>query len=336
VAGAAVAIGVMGGQVVGAAGVTAAVTNAPDHTSVPVHRASGGTGHTTAPPIVSGSRAGGLPTSIPASLGVAPTGPPAFLVAPGTEAQVAQDLIAAIDAQSNGAYAIAATPDNLTLIESWMANEGGLWADNPLNTSLGTGRYPHQITTGGQDTGIPIFPDIATGIGATAKTLLSNPAYAAILAVLGQGDAACGTFARAVIDSPWAASHYGHDPSRFCGSTGGAGTVPLTTACLRLPDRGKRSALRAAREPGACGHFATHGSRSGGRATKAGHGSSGDRPTTHGGGVRRTRSHQRAGLRTAPSAQTTETPWSFAHTAPARSVVRVAGRTTHRAGGRRR
>jgi hypothetical protein len=205
---------------------------------------------------------------------------------PTTEAQVAENLIAAIDAQSKGAYAIAASPGNVSLLESWMANEGGLWADNPLNTSLDAARYPHQFTTGGDDTGIPIFPDIQIGVEATATTLLSNGAYASILGVLGQGDADCEAFARAVIDSPWATSHYGHDPARFCGPTATSGTssVPVVTACLRLPVRGARSALRASRMPGACGRFAGHAN--GARPSQTGsarHGATRGAPARRGG-----------------------------------------------------
>ena len=157
-------------------------TERPVHDSAPVAHTVTGADVGTAPTPISEPPVAPAPAA-DASLGVAPGGPPAF-VTPTTEAEVAQDLIAAIDAQSNGVYAIAATQDNLSLLESWMANEGGLWADNPLNTSLGTGRYPHQITSGGQDTGIPIFPDIIVGIDATAETLLSNGVYAAILTVL--------------------------------------------------------------------------------------------------------------------------------------------------------
>ena len=49
---------------------------------------------------------------------------------PSTESQVAQDLIAAIDTQSKGTYQIASTTGNVSLIDAWMTNEGGLWADN--------------------------------------------------------------------------------------------------------------------------------------------------------------------------------------------------------------
>jgi hypothetical protein len=125
-------------------------------------------------------------------------------------------LIAAINQKSAGRVAIPVTGDNITLLGRWMANEGGLWADNPLNTSEGSAAYPHQRTASGQDTGIPIFSSMSVGIAATAVTLLSNPSYARILRVLRSGSASCLTFATAVVRSPWASGHYGHDPSGFC------------------------------------------------------------------------------------------------------------------------
>lgn len=309
---AAVVIGVMGGQVVGAAGVTSPPGQVPLSVSPAVHAAT----PAPAAPGLGPEQRAAPPPAAQVSLGVTPKGPPAFVPGPTTESQVAQDLIAAIDAQSKGAWAIAATADNLSLVESWMANEGGLWADNPLNTSLDAGRYPHQITTGGQDTGIPIFPGIALGVEATATTLLSNGAYAGILAVLGQGDAPCDAFARAVIDSPWAASHYGHDPARFCGSSGG--TVPLVTACLRLPHHAKGFALRAAREPGACGRVVTHTARMDARAGTV-HRAAILRTPSHRRGVRYNGSHERAD---APSA-TTRKPRPSAHAAPPTGAVRA-------------
>jgi len=146
-------------------------------------------------------------------------------------AQVAADLIDAVDARSGGRETIVVTPDNVALLETWMSNEGGLWADNPLNTSFDAARYPHQFTTLGVDTGIPIFPDIQVGIDATAATLLSDGAYAGILGVLSEGTATCGAFARAVMASPWAASHYGGDPAHFCGAPVLPVNVVGTAAC---------------------------------------------------------------------------------------------------------
>jgi len=176
---------------------------------------------------------------------------------PTTEAQVATDLIDAVDARSGGRYAIVATPDNVILLETWMDNEGGLWADNPLNTSLDAARYPDQRTTSGEDTGIPIFPDIQIGIDATAATLLSGHVYAGILQILGEGTASCDAFARAVMASPWAASHYGGNPSHFCGASGGF--VPsgiVTTTCLRVRGGTRKGSPRSERMPGACGRAA--------------------------------------------------------------------------------
>jgi hypothetical protein len=226
----------------------------------PAHAASAPIPTTTA---TRSSLSGGTATGNLASAAVVAPGLPAFVSDPGTVAQVAQDLIVTINVQSKGAYAIAATPDNLTLFEAWMANEGGLWANNPLNTSLEAGRYPHQITTTGVNTGIPIFPDIQIGAEATATTLLSNHDYAVILSVLSRGNAPCTDFAQAVIQSPWASSHYGYDPSRFCGGSVGSGGVSVVSACLRLPGRGQRVGGRTVRAPGDCGRYAEHASRVG-------------------------------------------------------------------------
>ncbi len=192
-----------------------------------------------------------------------PAGPGTAAADP-TEAAVAARLIAAIDAASGGRYAIRATPDNVDLLETWMDNEGGLWADNPLNTSLDAARYPHQFTTTGVDTTIPIFPDIQIGIDATATTLLSSSAYRGILWTLSEGTATCGAFAQAVMASPWAASHYGDDASHFCDDQGGPGTPgTVVTACLRVGDGRGRDGRRWQRMPGACGRETAGAGRSG-------------------------------------------------------------------------
>ena len=143
----------------------------------------------------------------------------------GGAAAVARDLINAVDSLSKGVYRIPVTADNVSLLQRWMANEGGLWANNPLNTSLDSAHYPHQFTSGGTNTGIPIFPTMAAGVQATAKTLLDNSVYSHILGQLKSGSASCVAFATAVIHTPWASSHYGYDPSRFC-----QGQIPPTRA----------------------------------------------------------------------------------------------------------
>jgi hypothetical protein len=199
----------------------------------------------------------GASSVVPALLHQPGSAGTAFVADPTTEAEVAVDLVHAIDVQSHGRDDVAVTLDNVALLETWMNNEGGLWADNPLNTSLDASRYPHQITASGVDTRIPIYPDVQIGIAATATTLLSNRAYAGILWVLGEGTASCETFARAVMTSPWAASHYGGNPSHFCGSSGGSGLPgPGTSACLRLRGRSMAGAGRSQRIPGVCGRNA--------------------------------------------------------------------------------
>ena len=137
------------------------------------------------------------------------------------------------------------------------------------------GRTPVLVTTAGDDTSIPIFPDIQIGIDATAATLLSSRAYSAILWTLSEGTATCDAFALGVMASPWAASHYGGDPSHFCGNSGDGGTPGVgVTACLRLRDRAAGAVRRAQRMPGACdGHVtgaAGHGRRGSGRHQRAG------------------------------------------------------------------
>ena len=152
----------------------------------------------------------------PAPVKAPPTSPAPVASAVSGTSPVAISLISVINQKSGGKEAIPVTADNIALLARWMANEGGLWADNPLNTSLHSGGYPHQYTASGQDTGIPIFSNMSVGIDATAATLLSNPSYARILRTLRSGSASCLTFATAVVRSPWASGHYGHDPSGFC------------------------------------------------------------------------------------------------------------------------
>lgn len=145
-----------------------------------------------------------------------PSAPVQTAPASSASAQVAVGLIAAVNQKLGHKDAIPSTLENVALLERWMANEGGLWADNPLNTSLNAAAYPHQRSAGGGDTGIPIFSSMTVGIDATAATLLANPSYAHILRVLRSGRASCLAFATAVVRSPWASGHYDHDPSGFC------------------------------------------------------------------------------------------------------------------------
>jgi hypothetical protein len=242
-------------------------------------------------PVVDGAEHGGQASrhsvvAVPVSLVQPGSAVTPSVVAPSTEAQVAARLIATIDAQSGGRYTIRATADNVALLDTWMDNEGGLWADNPLNTSLDASRYPHQFTAAGQDTRIPIFPDIQMGIDATATTLLSSGAYSAILSTLSEGTATCEVFAVVVMASPWAASHYGGNAAHFCGNQGNPGTPgTVVTACLRVGDRSSRVMRRSERMPGVCGRRATHtglGHRAaGGDRQRRQHKADGSRPPLH-------------------------------------------------------
>lgn len=179
---------------------------------------------------------------------------------------VALSLIATVNRLSHGAYAIPASPANVALLEVWMAHEGGLWADNPLNTSLDASRYPHQFTTAGQNTGIPIYPNLTVGVTETALTLLGNPAYTAILRVLDGGSGSCVAFGTAVVESPWASSHYGHDAGSFCPT----GPAPVLTVRTPIAPRGShKSGTATSHTPSS----PQHGSRRSG-TVRTGQGSS--------------------------------------------------------------
>ena len=190
--------------------VTAPPVTAPPVTAPPVT-----TPPVTAPPVTA------PPVTAPPVTAPPVTAPPPGAGVPGVPAEVAgvaQGIIAAIDQRSPANRQIPATADNIVLLGRWMAMEGGLWANNPLNTDLHAGQFPHQHTSSGNDTGTPIFPTMQVGIENAAATLLGNRAYAPILAQLRSGTASCPAFASAVIRSPWAASHYGHNTAGFCGA----------------------------------------------------------------------------------------------------------------------
>lgn len=196
------------------------------------------------------------------------------------QGSVALSLIDAINRQSHGGYDVPATAANVALLEVWMNHEGGLWANNPLNTSLDASAYPHQFTTAGQDTGIPIYPNMSVGVAHVAATLLGNPAYSDILKVLASGSGSCIAFGTAVVQSPWASSHYGHNAASFCpsgqttdvvapvgGTRGGhraRGSSPAS------PNHAKNGSGPAAAVPTANGPAATVPTVSGGPAMRAG------------------------------------------------------------------
>lgn len=221
----------------------------------------------TAPPLVPGTEAvaSTVPTTVPVSAAAPSVITPIVLPATGRHrghhrassqtlsastgaalaqvppdvAQIASDLIAQIDTQGAGRVHVPDSATNIVLLARWMANEGGLWANNPLNTDLHAGQYPHQFSSSGQDTGTPIYPSMHVGVVNAAATLLGNSAYAPILKSLESRFASCLSFATAVIHSPWAASHYEYDTSRFCSATPSQAVVPRNR-----PGRGRHGRRR--------------------------------------------------------------------------------------------
>jgi hypothetical protein len=301
----------VGALMVGVAIAAVVVPGAMGRTVPTVRHTSSPSGHG----VVSGSPDAPLSKTSSSVPSAAPKmASPELTADPTTEEGVATRLIAAIDARSGGRFSIRATLDNIGLLDTWMDNEGGLWADNPLNTSLDAVRYPDQITTTGEDTHIPIYPDIQIGIDATATTLLSDHAYSGILWMLNEGTAPCRAFAAAVMASPWAASHYGDNASRFCGASGGSGPPgSVLSACLRLPDGSGRVGRRHHGMPGACGRRA-----SGVRDFHGGHGQRRQRTTT----VMRVRQHHRR----APSGTSSRRQESVLRSSPVRHGTAISRR----------
>ena len=216
-------------QVALAPPVTAPPVTAPPVTTPPVTAPPVAALPVTAPPVttprVTAPSATVPPVTAPPATAPPATSPPAggaSATVPAEVASVAQGIIAAIDQREPAGRQIPATADNILLLGRWMAMEGGLWANNPLNTDLHAGQFPHQYSGSGQDTGTPIFPTMQVGMDNAAATLVGNGAYAPILAQLRSGTATCTAFASAVIRSPWAASHYGHNPGAICGAPPGA------------------------------------------------------------------------------------------------------------------
>jgi hypothetical protein len=87
------------------------------------------------------------------------------------------------------------TPENRRLMNAWQRAEGGS-ADNPFNTTQGA-----PGATDFNSVGVKRYPDLATGIAATIKTLL-NGHYPNIIAALKAGNNALAV-ADAIANSPW-------------------------------------------------------------------------------------------------------------------------------------
>jgi hypothetical protein len=77
------------------------------------------------------------------------------------------------------------TPGNQSLIEKWVAREGGGGLNNPLNTTL---RQPGSTPLKGNSAGVQNYTSFIQGVDATALTI-GNGFYPDIVAALGTGNA---------------------------------------------------------------------------------------------------------------------------------------------------
>jgi hypothetical protein len=87
------------------------------------------------------------------------------------------------------------TPENRRVLSAWQRAEGGS-PDNPFNTTQGA-----PGATDFNSVGVKRYPDVATGVAATVKTLL-NGYYPNIIAALKAGNNA-NAVADAIESSPW-------------------------------------------------------------------------------------------------------------------------------------
>lgn len=106
------------------------------------------------------------------------------------------------------------TSCNVNAVTEWELAEGGGFgnqaANNPLNVNPGPGAgWP-----GYNATGAWAFPDAATGLRYTVRTL-NNGNYGGILSALQAGNNAQAVM-NAIQASPWAASHYGYGLTAGC------------------------------------------------------------------------------------------------------------------------
>ncbi|HEY8838073.1 MAG TPA: hypothetical protein VIO16_10445, partial [Dehalococcoidia bacterium] len=140
---------------------------------------------------------------------------------PATPKEASMDpaLLAWVSGVLSGIHAPMSQTTRAMLV-AWAAAEGGLPHNNPLNTT--------QVMPGSTDfnvnNGYPVqaYPDIATGIAATVKTLL-NGYYGAIVADLVDGNVA--PFAAHVYASPW-------------GTTQGIDVAAALAASIKTPSGG--------------------------------------------------------------------------------------------------
>jgi hypothetical protein len=158
-----------------------------------------------------------MPSGTNVAAGNAPT------TAPTTRSAWTTTIWAALLLQ---ALSAPTTQNNVTNIQRWMNSEepaqSWLSNNNPLNTTMQSSGYIANDTNG---YGGPGYVDVASGLAATAQTITSG--YPSILAAL-RSDAPPATFDSAVVNSPWAASHYGGQLSSapLLADATGSGTDP--------------------------------------------------------------------------------------------------------------
>jgi hypothetical protein len=99
----------------------------------------------------------------------------------------AQDILSGIGAP--------VTPENIKMMETWMAHEGGAIHNNPLNT---TQEAPG--ATNWNSIGVKTYNSYEQGLAATLQTL-NNGMYGAILEAFRRGDPAAAR--SAIVSSPW-------------------------------------------------------------------------------------------------------------------------------------
>lgn len=118
------------------------------------------------------------------------------------------------------------TAENLAAINAWQRGEGGIYENNPFNTTLKSG---HQVG-GTNSAGVRGYDSPQAGIDATVRTL-TNGFYPNILSAFRKGDSAKAVL-EAVADSPWGSGRVPLDVLAGQGYTTvtGGQSVPGTSA----------------------------------------------------------------------------------------------------------
>lgn len=139
-------------------------------------------------------------------------------------------------ASANAAYLASRLPGMcVDVADAWLRAEGGgPGRNNPLNITR-TGSGLDESYTTGPGLHFANYPSVQVGLQAAAW-LVMHGNYAGIRSALGTGN--CALEAQAIINSPWAAGHYGGSANRtgplqqiaFGGSSSSGGAVDATEA----------------------------------------------------------------------------------------------------------